>query len=340
LIDSFPQFGESQNGIPDLAWDGELLWGVDDRYFYGISPEGESIRRFRGHFSPTTTVAWDPDRELLWSSGLATDFAGTNRAGEDIEEISNPGFRIYGLAYWPEDPDSYQLYILNKSPDDRQLVHKMNLNTGDTLFVRELLPERGGLPRGAFIKNEVDEFGGWVFMNISDSEDGDRVDIWQLSGNWMIVEPLEGTLNPDEEQELVLTLDASGLWPIVYEDELIFNMDNVGSETRIPVTLTVTEPNEIKQEDAEISDNFKLLSVYPNPFNSMAVVRCNLPAPSDVVLRVFDLSGREVMTIQQEQLSVGTHSIILEGSNLVSGLYLVRLTASGQVINRKVVFFK
>ena len=341
-VNRFPQFGEHRYGIPDLAYDGELLWGVDDRYFYSFTTDGERINRFRSPFVPTTTVAWDSDRELLWSSGTTTNIIGTNRDGEDIGEINNPRFRIYGLAYWFEDPDGYPLYVFHCPEGDRQVVHKINPDTNDTLFVRELEPEAGGRPRGAFMTNEWDMYGGWIFMDVSDSPDGDRIDVWQLEAkdDWMRVDPVEGVINPGEEQELVLTLNAAGLLPIVYEGELIFSHINVGGETRVPVTLTV-DPVGIKDDpEIHLPIEFKITGVYPNPFNSTTRITFELPFATRVSLQVFNLSGREVATLIDSHHRPGIHSVHLTVDNLPSGLYIVRMEASGRAISRKVVLFK
>ncbi|NQU06675.1 MAG: T9SS type A sorting domain-containing protein, partial [Calditrichaeota bacterium] len=345
LVSSFPQVGESNYGMRDLAWDGELIWGVTDETVYGFNTEGDSVTSFHGPFDRMVAITWDPDRELLWISGMTTDIHGYDRQGnhDQEDEISRQELRIYGLAYWLEDPDSYQLYILNKSPDDRQLVHKKNLDTGDTLFVSELLPEGGGLPRGAFITKEYDEHSGWVFMNVSSSPDGDRFDIWQLRANndWIWVEPMDGTLNPGEEQELTLILDTSGLLSMIYEGELIFSMDNVGGETSVPVTLTVQPLEIIDEIKANILTQFQITGIYPNPFNSMAIINYSLPKAASITLKLYDLSGRRIETLLEGRMQAGFHRETVNAANdLPSGLYFVQLKASDQVFTQKVMLIK
>jgi hypothetical protein len=346
LVNTFPQFGDSRLGMKGLAFDGELIWGVAEETVFGFNTAGDSITSFEGPFNRTAAIAWDPDRDLLWISGVTTDIHGYDRLGghDQEDEISRHGLSIYGLAYWPEDPDGYQLYVFHHTEVNSQVVHKINIETGDTLFVRELSPEGGGHAEGAFITNEYDAYGNWVFMDIASSGDGDRIDIWQLeepNDDWMSIEPIEGTLNPGEEQELVLTLDASGLDSTVeWQGELVFSKAVGGDDTVIPVTLTIAIEDAVDHNLSELPEAFGITSIYPNPFNSMTVVKYTLPMPSEVALNVFDMSGREVLTIYQDQLSIGSHSVTLDGSKLASGLYFVHLAASGQVINRKVVLFK
>jgi hypothetical protein len=346
LVDSFPQFGEPNSRLlmRDITFDGELIWGVAGETVYGFTTAGDSITSFEGPFSRYAAIAWDTDRELLWISRAPTDIHGYDRQGRhnQEDEISRNGLGINGLAYWSEDTDGYQLYV---SEFSSRIVHKIDVETGNILFVRELSPEGDWRPRGAFVTNEYDVYGNCVFMDIAWSRDGDsRIEVWQLeepNDDWMWIEPIEGTINPGSEQELVLTLDASGLdSTLEWQGELIFSKAVGGDDTVIPVTLTIAIEDDVGNHPPELPEAFGITSVYPNPFNSMTVVNYTLPVPSDVVFKVFDLSGREILTKTQEKLSTGEHSILLDAQALSSGMYIVNLTASKQTVTRKIVLFK
>jgi hypothetical protein len=346
LVNSFPQFGDSRVGMKDLAFDGELIWGVAEETVYGFNTAGDSITSFEGPFIRNAVIAWDSERELLWISGVITDIHGYNRLGghDQEDEILRHGFHTYGLAYWSDDPDGYQLYVLHKTSNGRQLVHKKNYDTGDTLFVNELVPEGGGLPRGAFMTNEYDEYGSWVFMAVSDSEDGDRIDIWQLeepNDDWMWIEPIEGILNPGEEQELVLTLDATGLdSTLEWQGELIFSKMVGGDDTVIPVTLTISIEDDVGNHPSELPETFCITSVYPNPFNSMTTIEYSLPKSGFAKLTLFDIYGRELESLLNEKQQVGQYQISINCCDLASGLYFVKLEGSGQSFTRKIMLVK
>ncbi len=49
-VRSFPQFGDSRYGMKDLAWDGELIWGVADETVYGFNTDGDSVTSFQADF--------------------------------------------------------------------------------------------------------------------------------------------------------------------------------------------------------------------------------------------------------------------------------------------------
>ncbi len=76
--------------------------------------------------------------------------------------------------------------------------------------------------------------------------------------------------------------------------------------------------------------DFALLPVYPNPFNAQATVTMTLPQSALVNVSVYDMLGREVVTLARNAtLSAGTHQFALDGTALASGAYFVRLNASG-----------
>ena len=248
LIDSFEQFGDSRYGISDLAWDGErLMYGADGDMIYGFTLEGDLETEFEGPYNPSTVITWDSDREILWVSGRSTPrLIAYDIDGNIVDTLMNRGFSLYGLAYWPDDPDGYNLYIFHKVGVSQQTVHKMNTETNDTLHVAILIPEEGGSPQGAYITNEFDVYS-WVFMNVTgngNDDGGDRVDIWQLDARreWFRLEPnAGGTIDAGQTQDFVLTLDATGLPAVLFEGMLEFYHNSVEQISIVNVALDVQQ---------------------------------------------------------------------------------------------------
>jgi hypothetical protein len=100
---------------------------------------------------------------------------------------------------------------------------------------------------------------------------------------------------------------------------------------------------------------FGLNQNYPNPFNpvtnigyTIGVVSGQSPAPrstagpvaSMVKLAVYDLLGREVAVLVHERKTPGESRVSFDGSRLSSGVYICRLTASDQVLTRKIVLLR
>ena len=249
LVRRFAQFNQTDKyGMKDLAWDGDLIWGSGGDSLYGFTCEGELRQSFPGPYSVNTALAWDSDRGLLWVSSATTDIVGIDREGNQMARFDRRGLFIYGLAYWPDDPDGYPLYIFHSPGAGRQVVHKMNPEMGDTLFVRELFPEGGGTPGGAFATNQFDVYS-WVFMNLANAGSHDRVDIWQLDArrDWFRVraEGLEGpsgVIDAGASQDFVLRLNSTGLPDTLFESELLFWHNAGGGRDTIGVALDVIGP--------------------------------------------------------------------------------------------------
>ncbi len=76
------------------------------------------------------------------------------------------------------------------------------------------------------------------------------------------------------------------------------------------------------------------LSAHPNPFNPSTSIFFTLPKAGAVKLTVFDVTGREVVTLADEDMAAGEHHVIFDGAQLSSGIYFVCLRA--QQITRTV----
>lgn len=67
---------------------------------------------------------------------------------------------------------------------------------------------------------------------------------------------------------------------------------------------------------------------YPNPFNPSTTISFSIPKHEHVTLKVFNILGREVTTLVNDELNPGEHSISFSAKDLASGIYFYRLTTS------------
>ncbi len=80
---------------------------------------------------------------------------------------------------------------------------------------------------------------------------------------------------------------------------------------------------------------FSLSQNYPNPFNPSTTIRFEIAKPDVVTLKVYDVLGREVATLVNEQMSAGNYSISFNAANLASGTYVYRLQVGNFVSTKK-----
>lgn len=99
-------------------------------------------------------------------------------------------------------------------------------------------------------------------------------------------------------------------------------------------------PTNIETATNEIPDAYTLYQNYPNPFNPETKINYAIPKQGHVTLKVYDISGREVMTLVNEVKTAGYYSINFNGNSLNSGVYFYRLTTADYTETRKMLLLK
>ncbi|MGC9315795.1 MAG: T9SS type A sorting domain-containing protein [bacterium] len=96
-----------------------------------------------------------------------------------------------------------------------------------------------------------------------------------------------------------------------------------------------------RQPDPERPLAFGINSITPNPFNPACEIEFEIGEETDVVLEIYDISGRLVSRlIDNEEMTAGLYRISWDGAENPSGTYLARFTASGKTEVRRLVYLK
>jgi photosystem II stability/assembly factor-like uncharacterized protein len=90
---------------------------------------------------------------------------------------------------------------------------------------------------------------------------------------------------------------------------------------------------------------FALSQNYPNPFNPVTIIKFEIPSQARndnalVTLKVFDILGREIATLVNEEKPAGEYEVEFNGTNLPNGIYFYRLKAGSFVETKKMVLIK
>jgi hypothetical protein len=107
----------------------------------------------------------------------------------------------------------------------------------------------------------------------------------------------------------------------------------------IRVTI-LADPTGIGDEVVDVPLTFKLGQNYPNPFNPSTTINYSLAATSPVVLKVFDMLGREVESLVNGIQQSGTYTLSFSPKNLPSGIYYYRLTTNTFVETKTMMYVK
>ena len=81
------------------------------------------------------------------------------------------------------------------------------------------------------------------------------------------------------------------------------------------------------QEALLIPDEYMLSQGYPNPFNPTTKIDFAIPYDSDVLIQIYDIQGREVVSLLDANINAGYHSIVWNASSYSSGMYFVKMLA-------------
>ena len=340
LIDQWEQGFESNFGWRDLTTDGEFIYGVEGEFIYQIDPEtGRTTDvRIQSLVNPTCAVTWDPINQLFWVAGPSTNILGIDRDGNYLRVIANRNrFQFSGLAWYNDDPDGYQIYVVST---DRQLnaqILKCDWITCDAIEITYIDKGVDEMPGGGEITSELYPFTATMVLQMQGPEDWIRTYEAGTNFHWISFAPVEADVEAGGELGLDLVLNATGL--VINESYTAYILFDHNTPAEgvvcIDVTMTVVHPDNVEMESV-MPYSFGINSIYPNPFNPTATINFGLDHDADVELAVYDLSGRCMKQLCNAHLSAGDYSSSLVGTGLPSGVYIVRLSDGSQLDLQKV----
>jgi hypothetical protein len=101
----------------------------------------------------------------------------------------------------------------------------------------------------------------------------------------------------------------------------------------------IANPVAVQNNNNEIPNDFILYQNYPNPFNPVTTIKFDIPAIKGktglVKIEIFDLLGKKISALVNENLSAGNYSVNFDASNFATGTYVYRLSVGNEVIGTK-----
>ena len=96
----------------------------------------------------------------------------------------------------------------------------------------------------------------------------------------------------------------------------------------------------ISPEVANVPQNFELKQNYPNPFNPSTNIDFYLPKSGNVRLTVYDITGKKVKELLNNQMTSGNHTVNFVATGLASGVYIYRIQAGNFAQTKKMVLLR
>ncbi len=103
-------------------------------------------------------------------------------------------------------------------------------------------------------------------------------------------------------------------------------------------TSSITGVEDTKQ--VIIPKNYSLYQNYPNPFNPTSIIQYDIPKNSFVLLKVYDILGREVKTLVNKEQSPGRYNVTFDAAQFTSGIYFYSLRAGNFYQIKKMMLLK
>jgi len=104
--------------------------------------------------------------------------------------------------------------------------------------------------------------------------------------------------------------------------------------------LMKTNSREISFQGAMTVESYDLAQNYPNPFNPSTTIKYQIPEDGIVSLKIYDILGKEVKTLVNEQKPVGRYEVKFDATDLATGVYIYRLKVNDFVSVKKMVLMK
>ena len=120
----------------------------------------------------------------------------------------------------------------------------------------------------------------------------------------------------------------------------IFAISDVGKIT----FANVTDVKDLEKLQNALK-TFALLQNYPNPFNPSTTIEYTLPKSGDVELKIFDINGKLVRTLENSFKETGYYKTVWDSKNetgqvVASGAYIYQVRSGNTAISKKMIYLK
>lgn len=308
-----------------------ISWSVVDEAIGWIEPDGT----FHGLQEGSTGVvasyrdAADTVRvEVQLGSGitLLDDFATTDGWNVTLENLDASGS---GISVVETDDGELMLQVDYRVPANASGAIRMRLEKDFEFY---------GVPE--LVKLDVQSDGGRhrIYVGANDHGGNDHQRIFPFIVNNTEIDSISASMQwtgatyPMRLTQLTLQFAPQGPAHEVREGTLL--LDNLRLVYPDAAAVSASNPEGVPH-------GINLHQNYPNPFNPSTTIRYELPSPTHVTLRMYNVLGQLVDTLVDAERAAGSHEVIWEaGSAISSGVYFYTLEADGQRVSRSMMLLK
>jgi len=183
----------------------------------------------------------------------------------------------------------------------------------------------------------------------------DRALSWKviltMGGNFCFAfrDTLNGIINSGEGMKI--TTDGGKSWitrnyriPFPKADKMVYNARGdlfmIAGASMIMLPSNQIFSHEVKNTSTESVSEYYLSQNYPNPFNPSTKITYSVANAGIVTLKIYDILGREVSTLVNEEKPAGKYEVNFNASSLASGVYFYQIKAGDFTASKKLILLK
>jgi len=267
-----------------------------------------------------------PEGEKLWGDGIIVDDSVNNSLRYPAEIFLNPDSTVgvfWDTQWFPNDDLFLQRYTLE----------------GEQVWENHLRVSEFTSPKGRvaiILSDNNSNLIVWGEKRDSTRMYGQKIDtignkLWKYNDiPIMSYTPVdEANVITDGNYGAIVVWRIDPPWGGIYAQQ-ISKHGNLGEI----ITTVIAEDNNINP------GSFYLTQNYPNPFNPITNIQYALGNRQFVMLKVYDILGRQVVTLVNEEKSAGSYTVEFNAEELSSGVYFYKLTAGEFSATKKLVLVK
>ncbi len=141
--------------------------------------------------------------------------------------------------------------------------------------------------------------------------------------------------DPDNDSSYFASLGVHEHWNNEIDKEYSRNLET-GDGIELVKVMNITSV----EKDPTMPVGFSLSQNYPNPFNPSTKIKYSIPNNSKVMIKVYDIAGKEIETIENSDRAAGTYTLSFNASHLASGVYFYKLIADNYTATKKFILLK
>ncbi|MFQ6608833.1 MAG: choice-of-anchor B family protein [Fidelibacterota bacterium] len=304
-------------------------------------------------------LIWNPDNISPTSAtGLSRSFYELGRSAAEVQNLTEFGGNLFTTGYKAVfvlcgfAPETYEIWDGQWGTQGDLFKLRYYLNDGGSMYmeagdefsnlnaatVTELFSVDVALQGGYDLEGIVGEDGTFAAGMTFDYA-GDASEIDQLVP---LVEAFPIFSNSGTPFFTGVANDGGTYRTIAATFEFGGLVDGATTKTVLLDSMLhfLVDAEDLSMDDPAVPSVFALYQNFPNPFNSSTTIRLSVPDEGDVQLTIYDVLGREVSTLISGELVRGSHELIWDASSVSSGIYIYRLTRSGETLSKRMILLK